>query len=265
MHRHQKPVNSSDPSRYPRTYLPSNSYRISFIFLGVGLIVGLPWMLWTSPHASASLQAFLTTLSVLFGAGLLLATFRYKVVLEPDAITVRLSWSTRRLRRNEIRERQILTNRGGESEILIPRDENEKKLIFPLWLHEDLDFFAWFEDIPIRGAENPGGEESTDDFEDDLASDDISDMVEEAQARMESSRKWMLRVFAAFLISDVAVVLFSERGPFHPYRPSLDEVCFFLSVALLFAFLCCAVAWWDNWGVLRNLRRSQFQSPIKAE
>ncbi len=255
MHPHGTKKKTFGLPSYPRTYLPSISNRISFIIVGTGLIVGLPWMLWTSSHASAGLRTYETVFSVLSGAGLLLATFRYKVILEADAITVRRLWSTRRLRRDEIAEREILTNRGGETEILIPRDENEKKLAFPLWMQKDLEFFAWFEKIPVRGAEDSGDEESADGFKDDLNNDDISDMVEAAQARLRSARKWTLRVLAAFLISAISIVLFSERGPFQPFRPSLDEACFFLSVALLLALLCCAVAWWDNWGDLRKLRK----------
>ena len=117
--------------------------------MGVGLIIGMPLMLWESGgHTSTGLRVSLTIIFVLMGAGCLVGILRYRVILEPDAITVPHLSSTRRLRCDEIEGFRIFNSRGGSSRILIPRDENKQKLRFLIMWQSDPAFSSWFAGIP---------------------------------------------------------------------------------------------------------------------
>jgi hypothetical protein len=116
---------------------------------GFAFAVGLPLLLWQS-HGMNALQKILVTLPVaLLGGYLVLEAYKLRLILEPDAITVQHSFSTRRLLRCEIAGwRTGNGGRGTTTRILIPQDDGKKALEFPEIMQTDPAFVAWFVGIP---------------------------------------------------------------------------------------------------------------------
>jgi hypothetical protein len=149
-HRHSTPAGISfDPSFYPRLYSVSPQYRKYWIMAGFALAVGFPLLL-SQSHGMNALQKVLVALPVaLLGGYFVLEAYKLKLILEPDAITVQHSFSSRRLLRCEIAGwRTGYGGRGTTTRILIPQDDRKKALKFPEIMQTDPAFFAWFVGIP---------------------------------------------------------------------------------------------------------------------
>src|SRR5579871_924671 len=135
---------SFDPSLYPRTYSMSRWNQRPMIVAGLVIAVVLPTQLWRSGHLTTQPELFIAMLYVLAGGFLVLRAFTLKVILEPDAITVRGIFSRRRLLRGEIAGWSV----GGRGRmIVVLRNEDHKTISFPA-MNADREFFAWFAGIP---------------------------------------------------------------------------------------------------------------------
>ena len=141
---HKSPGSAFDPSVYPRTYVLSIEHRIYWVLAGL-FLGAMPLLAWKWGLV-ATILATLT--AVPMGGRFILAAFRYNVILEPDAITVREVFSTQRLLRTEIAGRRTIRIRGATRQILIPRIAGKKPLSFPEILRTDSEFSTWFEAIP---------------------------------------------------------------------------------------------------------------------
>jgi hypothetical protein len=142
-----------DPTCYPRTYPPSLVWRLFFIFLGIAIGAGLPYLvLSASGRGTSGSTSILWLLPLpLGGIYLILWVRRFKVVLRPDAIESHRSFSTRRIIRSEIKEKYNVSGngRGAFSQlVLVPRDGNAKELRILMILDNDVLFHAWFAAIP---------------------------------------------------------------------------------------------------------------------
>jgi hypothetical protein len=72
-----------------------------------------------------------------------------RVLLYDDAIEVRGWFSNRKLRRDEIRGRRVVTfKRGGYRFVMVPVDRTKGNLALPALLHTDKHFYVWMKDIP---------------------------------------------------------------------------------------------------------------------
>jgi hypothetical protein len=139
---------SFDPSLYPRTYSVSRQHQTYWIVAGLACAVGFPSLLWQS-HGMSPLQKVLVAPPLaLFGGYMLLEAFKLKLILEPDALTVQRSFSSRRMLRCEIAGRRTMNSRGTTTRILVPQDQNQRPFTFPEIMRTDQAFFAWFEGIP---------------------------------------------------------------------------------------------------------------------
>ena len=106
----------------------------------------LPLLTLKSWTASTALFALATAS---FGGYVFLAVHKVKVILEPEAITVRNVFSTRTLLREEVAGKRLFSNiEGAQFWELVPRDPGKKKLKFPNILRTDVEFNAWFARVP---------------------------------------------------------------------------------------------------------------------
>lgn len=142
-----------DPSCYPRNYPPSLLWRLFFIFLGITVGAGLPYLvLSVSGRGISGSPSILLLLPLpLGGIYLILWVRRFKVVLKPDAIESHRIFSTRRLIRSEIKERYNVSanGRGAFSQlVLVPRNGKVKELRILMIIQNDALFDAWFAAIP---------------------------------------------------------------------------------------------------------------------
>lgn len=140
-----------DPSLYPRTYSLSRYNRWSYILPGFFLIVVLPVQLWRSHGLNSQPTVLLALLFVLTGSYSVLRALRQKLILEPEAITVRYAFSSRRLERHEIagwrKSSGGARGTGLSGRTLVPRDDSKKPVTF-YEVKTDPEFYAWFAGIP---------------------------------------------------------------------------------------------------------------------
>lgn len=137
---------SFDPSLYPRTYsvsLKSQSGVAAAFVLLVGSAIGL-WGL----HALAShLKALLVALLAPVFGYLLLRTVTLRVILAPEAVTVRDIFSTRSLLRQEIAGWRADIEGVTTARTLVPKDDGKKAVLLSE-LRTDAAFSAWFAGLP---------------------------------------------------------------------------------------------------------------------
>ena len=149
-HRHSTQTGISfDPSVYPRTYSISAQYQTYWIIAGFAFAVGFPLLLWQSPGMNALQKVLVALPAVFLGGYLVLEVYKLRVILDPDAITVKHTFSSRRLLRSEIAGWKTGNGgRGTTTRVLIPQDDGKKALKFPEILQTDPAFFTWFVGIP---------------------------------------------------------------------------------------------------------------------
>lgn len=140
-----------DPSLYPRTYSVSRQNQWSWIAVGLVIAIGLPIQFSRSQGLDSQPKVLIVLLFVLAGGFLVLRALTLKLILEPDAVTVRGAFSSRRLLRYEIAGWRA--GSGGTGTTLVPRDDAIKAVSFPE-MKTDSAFFAWFADIPEIKAAN---------------------------------------------------------------------------------------------------------------
>lgn len=122
-----------DPSLYPRTYsvsLKSQSGIVVAFVLAAGAAIG-GWRLHILASAPKVLIAAL--LAPVLGYSLLRA-LTLRVILEPEAVTVRDAFSTRRLLRQEIAGWRVGIEGTGtrtNARTLVPRDDEKKTVLLP--------------------------------------------------------------------------------------------------------------------------------------
>jgi hypothetical protein len=143
------PEISFDPSLYPRAYsvsLKSQSGIVVAFVLAAGAAIGA-WRLHILASAPKVLIAAL--LAPVLGYSLLRA-LTLRVILEPEAVTVRDAFSTRTLLRQEIAGWRVGiegTGTGTNARTLVPRDDEKKTVALPE-MKTDSAFFAWFVGLP---------------------------------------------------------------------------------------------------------------------
>jgi hypothetical protein len=140
-----------DPSLYPRTYSLSPYNQWSYILPGFLLAVVLPVQFWRSHGLNSQPTVLFALLFVLTGGYCVLRGLRQKLVLEPEAITVRYAFSSRRLERHEIagwrKSSGGARGTGLTGRTVVPRDDGKKAVAF-YEIKTDPAFFAWFGGIP---------------------------------------------------------------------------------------------------------------------
>jgi hypothetical protein len=140
-----------NPSLYPRTYSLSRYNQWSYILPGLFLAVVLPVQFLRSHGLNSQPTIVFALLFVLAGGYFVLRGLRQKLILEPEAITVRYAFSSRRLERQEIvgwRKSSGGSRGTGETgRTLVPRDDAKKAVAF-YGMKTDPAFFAWFAGIP---------------------------------------------------------------------------------------------------------------------
>jgi hypothetical protein len=140
---------SFDPSLYPRTYsvsLKSESWIAVAFVLAAGSTIGL-WRLHALASSPKALLAAL--LAPVLGYSLLRA-LTLRVVLAPEAITVRGIFSTRSLLRQEIAGWRAGIGGAGTAttaRTLVPKDDGKEAILLPE-MKTDGAFFAWFAGLP---------------------------------------------------------------------------------------------------------------------
>ena len=139
-----------DPSLYPRTYSLSRNNQWFYIMPGFFLVV-LPIQFLRSHGLNSQPTILIALLFVLTGGYFVLRGLRQKLILEPEAITVRYAFSNRRLERHEIvgwrKSRGGARWTGLTGRTLVPRDGAQKAVAF-YEIKTDPAFFAWFAGIP---------------------------------------------------------------------------------------------------------------------
>jgi hypothetical protein len=148
-----------DPTRYPRTYVPSLGNRAVWISFGGLLAVGGVFGVWYSLVAGNELgpkgpavTISLSLMLVLLGGYLIVSMLSSKVILRADAIEVRNLLSSKTMLRQEIMGRRFFFSTGTIE--LIPREEYKKKLKVAFLTNPDAAFAAWFESIPDLDERN---------------------------------------------------------------------------------------------------------------
>src|SRR5258706_6435516 len=118
---------------------------------GFFLAVVLPVQFWRSQGLNSNPTILFALLFVLTGGYFGLRGLRQKLILEPEAITVRYAFSSRRLERHEIagwrRSSGGARGTGLTGRTVIPRDDAKKAVAF-YEIKTDPAFFAWFAGIP---------------------------------------------------------------------------------------------------------------------
>jgi len=118
---------------------------------GFFLAVVLPVQFWRSHGLNSQPTILFALLFVLTGGYFVLWGLRQKLILEPEAITVRYAFSSRRLERHEIagwrRSSGGARGTGLTGRTVIPRDDAKKAVAF-YEIKTDPAFFAWFAGIP---------------------------------------------------------------------------------------------------------------------
>jgi len=156
------PEISFDPSLYPRAYsvsLKSQSGIVVAFVLAAGAAIGA-WRLHILASAPKVLIAAL--LAPVLGYSLLRA-LTLRVILEPEAVTVRDAFSTRTLLRQEIAGWRVGiegTGTGTNARTLVPRDDEKKTVALPE-MKTDSAFFAWFVGLPPLAIDQYHGHAST--------------------------------------------------------------------------------------------------------
>ncbi len=143
------PEASFDPSLYPRTYSVSlkseSSIAVAFV-----LASGSAILLWRLHALASSPKALLAALlAPVFGYSLL-RLLMLRVILAPDAVTVRDIFSTRSLLRQEIAGWRAGIGGAGTAttaRTLVPKDDGKKAVLLPE-MRTDGAFFAWFAALP---------------------------------------------------------------------------------------------------------------------
>jgi hypothetical protein len=140
-----------NPSLYPRTYSLSRYNQWSYILPGLFLAVVLPVQFLRSQGLNSQPTILFALLFVLTGGYFVLRGLRQNLLLEPEAITVRYAFSSRRLERHEIagwrKSSGGARGTGLTGRTLVPRDDAKKAVAF-YGIKTDPAFFAWFSGIP---------------------------------------------------------------------------------------------------------------------
>ena len=140
---------SFDPSLYPRTYsvsLRSQSWIAVAFVLTAGAAIGA-WRLHVL--ASSPKVLFAALLAPVLGY-VLLRALTLRVILAPEAVTVRDVFSTRSLLRQEIAGWRAGIGGSGAAttaRTLVPKNDGEKAILLPE-MRKDGAFFAWFAGLP---------------------------------------------------------------------------------------------------------------------
>jgi hypothetical protein len=146
-------------SDYPRTYRMARwvywlvvPVGALFCALGVALVVLLGDQLGSSGALGA--LALLVAASVGFGAWIIAATLRSKVVLTQDAVTVHGPIRVRRLARADIAGRRLLSLQYGQKVLVLsPKDPRVHVLKISSSLRTDAVWDAWIGALPDLDAE----------------------------------------------------------------------------------------------------------------
>lgn len=153
-----KPLEAS-PSGYPRVYRVDRKTR-RVIYWIAAIVCGFLFVLtavdsirfperFLGPGQLASTVLFNGIIDALMLAGCL-RVFSY-VILYEDAVEVKGLFSTRRLRRDEIRGWRMQKSSYPAaifSYVIVPLDKGTKELKLPPFLHVDKFFYAWKKTIP---------------------------------------------------------------------------------------------------------------------
>jgi hypothetical protein len=203
-----------DPTLYPRTYRVTPGWRLVFLTFGAPMalagLLGVGYFLLAgtlAPWATAFVIAVCAAPSCLGLYGVLFA-LQYRVTLTADAIEVVEPFRRRQLRREEIRGRQLIFGGQGFSIlVLVPIDEQAKKLKIPLVLSTDEAFDVWSCDMP-----NVDWQEFLQ-SEVELAQRYLDLSPEEKARRTKRLRRLATGVNAAAVALAVAALLSSD--PYH--------------------------------------------------
>lgn len=245
-----------DPSLYPRTYSASirSAFWLAVLFaieLGVTILLWRLHVLTSDPRA-----LFLLLLTVFLGY-VLLGSLTCRVILEPEAVTVRYAFSTRSLQRYEIAGwRATSPGKGAETtaRTLVPRDDTQKSIAFPQ-MNADAAFSSWFVGIPeIKPADimdtPPKGSNLTTFLT--FVGLMIGLMAAFGLLLFLDGRPFQLQVFSTFADTEfVFFFVFCDSRAWHGYSlhnrhvrrelPRLVRIhC--LSLVLIFAFLTFALS-----------------------
>lgn len=177
---------------WPRTYRASRGHRILFGGLGALLIAGcVVWealLLLRPISARAADRALLVVVALLalFGALLLAAFVRERVVLHRDAVEFHeLGRGVRRVRRDEIVGWRFIPLQHGLLQVVLElRGLGRKPLKATVSLERDEAFDAWWAGIPdLDAAERQRSEAEL------LASEDLGSSREERAAALDRARR----------------------------------------------------------------------------
>jgi hypothetical protein len=217
---------SFDPSLYPRTYSVSlktqSSIAVVFVLMA-GAAIGT-WRLHVL--ASSPKVLFAALIAPVFGY-LLLQALTLRVILAPEAVTVRDVFSTRSLLRQEIAGWRAGIGGAGaptSARTLVPKDDGKKAILIPE-IKTDPAFFAWFVGVPQLEA--------------------INTMDTPPQVSLAKAAVTLVGVMGVLLGTFLLVILLDGR-PFE-----LQTISFIVDTEFVFFFVFCNSHSWRGYS-LRN-------------
>ncbi len=152
-----------------------------------GLGIALVFLLGAPPRSSGALWALglLVTASVAFGAWMVAATLRSKVVLTEDAVAVHGLLGVRRLARSDIAGRRLLSLQYGQKVLVLsPKDPRARALKISSTLRTDAVWDAWINTLPDLDAQEAQALEA-----EVAANAELGQTPEERLARLAAARK----------------------------------------------------------------------------
>jgi hypothetical protein len=216
------------------TYGPSRSWAAGMYFLvAVSAIPGAlgVWYFTAGAgvHQTKSPMVLVVISACFLALGLLLlaSVRKAKVVLSSDSVTVYDLFSTKEIRRDEIKGYRIeQPAKGTPSTVLLPRFENRKAVKIPHIFDFDRTYHAWLAQFPDLGAEEAAEAQSEMEGNPVLGSTPAEREASLRQAR--SLGRWL----------NIGAGVMSAWGWFYPspYRAVIGILC-------LMPWLALALAW----------------------
>ncbi|HKF53571.1 MAG TPA: hypothetical protein VKB26_14745 [Candidatus Acidoferrales bacterium] len=129
-------------------------HAVNFLLIalsGLFLLLTVLYLAGILPHRGPISGLFwidLIIAAIVLGLG---SGYNKRAILREDSIEVKGWFRSRKLTFSEIRGRQILTSsRGllGRAYLLVPSDQNKRKLGLPIYLHMDHFFRDWYNALP---------------------------------------------------------------------------------------------------------------------
>lgn len=177
-------------SDYPRTYRAARWVYLLTVPVGLAfcaLGVALAWLLGSQTQSPGALAgvALLATAVAAFGALMMAATLRSRVVLSFDAVEVHGLIRVRRLARADIAGRRLLSLQYGQKMlVLCPKDPRVRALKIASSMRTDAVWDAWVGALPDLDAQEAQALEA-----EVAANAELGQTPEERLARLGAARK----------------------------------------------------------------------------